>query len=206
MTALALLPCVLYLAVYTPSSRALSTVVTGAVLVGGAVGWGLFLRGLRERTEQARTEAALRAEHARQREREAIAHEMHDTLAHRLSLLSVHAGALQVNPGAPTEQVQQAAGVIHDSAHQALEELQQLPLGQFDDLSAVLGLRPCGTSSTPSPTSRPRGTHLPLPRLTARTAPTTPGGSSACSATGSGRSPSPWPTAGPTHRSRPTST
>ncbi|MBT3168133.1 sensor histidine kinase [Streptomyces sp. Vc74B-19] len=126
VTALALLPCVLYLAVYTPSSRALSTVVTGAVLVGGAVGWGLFLRGLRERTEQARTEAALRAEHARQREREAIAHEMHDTLAHRLSLLSVHAGALQVNPGAPTEQVQQAAGVIRDSAHQALEELQQL--------------------------------------------------------------------------------
>ncbi|MFJ8907117.1 sensor histidine kinase [Streptomyces sp. NPDC102351] len=143
VTALALLPCVLYLAVYAPGSRTVSTVVTGAVLVGGAVGYGLFLRGLRERAEQARTEAALRAEHARQREREAIAHEMHDTLAHRLSLLSVHAGALQVNPGAPTEQVQQAAGVIRDSAHQALEELQQL-LG-------VLRAPPAGASRSSAP-------------------------------------------------------
>lgn len=126
VTALALVPSALYVAVYGPGPRALSTALTGAVLVGGAVGWGLFVRGLRERAEQARREAALRAEHARRREREAIAHEMHDTLAHRLSLLSVHAGALQVNPGAPPAQVRQAAEVIRDSAHQALEELQQL--------------------------------------------------------------------------------
>jgi hypothetical protein len=37
---------------------------------------------------------------------------MHDVLAHRLSLLSVHAGALEFHPDAPAEEVAEAAGVI----------------------------------------------------------------------------------------------
>lgn len=127
VTAVALLPLPLYLA--GPArldSAGLATAVTGGVLVGGAVGWGLFLRGLHERGQHARAQAARRTEQVRQRERDSLAREMHDVLAHRLSLLSVHAGALEVNPGAPPEQVAQAVGVIRSSAHQAMEDLQQV--------------------------------------------------------------------------------
>ena len=42
---------------------------------------------------------------------------MHDVLAHRVSLLSVHAGALEFRPDAPPEEVARAAGVIRASAH-----------------------------------------------------------------------------------------
>ncbi len=48
---------------------------------------------------------------------------MHDVLAHRLSLLSVHAGALEFRPDAPAEEVAEAAGVIRESARAALDEL-----------------------------------------------------------------------------------
>jgi signal transduction histidine kinase len=48
---------------------------------------------------------------------------MHDVLAHRISLLSLHAGALEFRPDASPEEVTRAAAVIRASAHQALEEL-----------------------------------------------------------------------------------
>jgi signal transduction histidine kinase len=102
-------------------------------LVASAMVWGLFLRSrrqlvasLRERAEQAEADAALRAEQAQRRAREEIAREMHDVLAHRLSLLSVHAGALEFNPGAPPAEVARAAGVIRDSAHEALQDLRDV--------------------------------------------------------------------------------
>jgi signal transduction histidine kinase len=103
-----------------------STAVIGSMMVAGSIGWGLFLRSLHERTLRSEEEAALRAEQAQQRAREKIAREMHDVLAHRLSLLSVHAGALEFNPGAPAREVHQAAAVIRQSAHQALEDLQEV--------------------------------------------------------------------------------
>jgi len=48
---------------------------------------------------------------------------MYDVLAHRLSLLSVHAGALEFRPDASREEIAQAASVIRTSAATALEEL-----------------------------------------------------------------------------------
>src|SRR5437763_1743346 len=51
---------------------------------------------------------------------------MHDVLAHRLSLLSVHAGALEFHPDAAAEEVAEAAGVIRQSAKTALEELRSV--------------------------------------------------------------------------------
>jgi signal transduction histidine kinase len=67
-----------------------------------------------------------RVEQARRAERTLIAREMHDVLAHRLSLLSVHAGALEFRPDAPAEEIERAAGVIRDSAHAALQELREV--------------------------------------------------------------------------------
>ncbi|MVA74672.1 histidine kinase [Auraticoccus sp. F435] len=84
---------------------------------------------------------------ARQAEREQIAREMHDVLAHRISLLSVHAGALEYRARAQGaaaltgEELQQAAGVIRESAYRALEELREVLtlLPEDGDDGGVLG-------------------------------------------------------------------
>jgi signal transduction histidine kinase len=105
----------------------------GVVVQGAAVGWGLFIHfrrqlvlSLRDRATRAETEARLRAEQAQQRARDEIAREMHDVLGHRLSLLSVHAGALEFRPDAPAEEVARAAKVIRENAHQALQDLREV--------------------------------------------------------------------------------
>lgn len=108
-------------------------VAFNAVLTFGVVGWGLFIRhrrqlvlSLEERAVRAEAEAKLRAEQSQARAREDIAREMHDVLGHRLSLLSVHAGALEFRPDAPPAEVAAAAGVIRASAHQALQDLREV--------------------------------------------------------------------------------
>src|SRR3954465_11520573 len=94
------------------------------VLVTGVVlGWGLFVRARRELVRSLRAQGDRAAEEARAAERRRIAREMHDVLAHRLSLLSVHAGALEFHTDAPAEEVAEAAGVIRESAKTALVEL-----------------------------------------------------------------------------------
>ena len=121
----------LYMAIYSSSNSpyvvnlVLSWLIIGVVLV-----WGMFVRArrqlvvsLRDRAERAEAEQQLRVEQARAAERARIAREMHDVLAHRISLLSLHAGALEFRPDAPPEEVARAAGVIRASAHQALEDL-----------------------------------------------------------------------------------
>jgi signal transduction histidine kinase len=96
----------------------------GCVLVSGVVlGWGLYVRARRELVQSLRAQGDRAAEEARAAERRRIAREMHDVLAHRLSLLSVHAGALEFRPDAPSEEIAEAAGVIRVSAKRALEEL-----------------------------------------------------------------------------------
>ncbi|MGW2747191.1 sensor histidine kinase [Streptomyces sp. NPDC001450] len=114
------------------------------------IGWGMFVRSkrqlmlsLRDRARRAETEARLRAEQAQRLAREAIAREMHDVLAHRLTLLSVHAGALEFRPDAPRDEIARAAGVIRESAHEALQDLREiigvLRAGESDDAA---GSRP----------------------------------------------------------------
>ncbi|MTV25177.1 sensor histidine kinase [Nitriliruptoraceae bacterium ZYF776] len=78
---------------------------------------------LRDRAARAETEQQLRVEQARRLERQRIAREMHDVVAHRISLVSLHAGALAYRPDAAPDEVARAAEVIRASAHEALEEL-----------------------------------------------------------------------------------
>ena len=96
---------------------------------------------LRDRAARAETEARLRAEQAQRRARDEIAREMHDVLGHRLSLLSVHAGALEFRPGAPAEEVVRAAKVIRENAHLALQDLRE-----------VLGVLRAPVGELPQPT------------------------------------------------------
>jgi signal transduction histidine kinase len=81
---------------------------------------------LRDRAERAESEQQLRVAQARSVERNRIAREMHDVLAHRISLLSLHAGALEIKPDATPAEVTKAAGVIRASAHQALQDLREV--------------------------------------------------------------------------------
>jgi signal transduction histidine kinase len=97
------------------------------------VGWGTLVRAnqalifsLRERAEHAEAEQARRVTEARAAERTRMAREMHDVLAHRLSLLATYAGALAYRPDAPPEQLSRAAEVVRSGAHQALDELREV--------------------------------------------------------------------------------
>ncbi|HEY1178639.1 MAG TPA: histidine kinase [Phytomonospora sp.] len=114
----------------TPPEVAL---LLGTSLMAAAVGWGLFVHhrrrlveSLRDRAARAENEARMRAEQAQRDTRDAIAREIHDVLGHRLSLLSVHAGALEFRPDAPAEDVVRAAGVIRENAHLALQDLREV--------------------------------------------------------------------------------
>jgi signal transduction histidine kinase len=105
----------------------------GLLILAVAIGWGLFARArrelvnsLRERAERLESEQRLRVEQAQEAERRRIAREMHDVVAHRLSLLSVHAGALEFRPDAPADEVAEAASVIRDTAQTALQELRDV--------------------------------------------------------------------------------
>jgi signal transduction histidine kinase len=116
-----------------PGTSPVLLFLLGVIVQGAAVGWGLFIHSrrqlvlsLRDRAVRAETEAQLRAEQAQQRARDEIAREMHDVLGHRLSLLSVHAGALEFRPDAPAEEVARAAKVIRENAHQALQDLREV--------------------------------------------------------------------------------
>jgi signal transduction histidine kinase len=105
-------------------------VVLGVVCVAAVLAWGMFVRArrqsVRERARRVESEQELRVAQVRQSERDRIAREMHDVLAHRLSLLSLHAGALELRPSATPEEVARAAGVIRDSACHALEDLREV--------------------------------------------------------------------------------
>ncbi|WP_225918375.1 sensor histidine kinase [Actinocatenispora comari] len=107
---------------------------------GALFGWGALARSrraliasLRERARRAEAEQGRRVAEARAAERARIAGEMHDVLAHRLSLIATYAGALEYRPDAPAEQLTHAAGVIRTGVHQALDELREVITVLRDD-------------------------------------------------------------------------
>ncbi|GAA3833334.1 histidine kinase [Amycolatopsis tucumanensis] len=100
-----------------------------AALVGGgalAEARRQLILSLTERARRAEAEQGRRIAEARAAERTRIAREMHDVLAHRLSLLATYAGALEYRPDSSPERIAQAAGVIRATVHQALNELRDV--------------------------------------------------------------------------------
>lgn len=144
----------------TSHPRWVDLVVT-TVVVAAVLAWGMYIGSrrelmctLRNRAERAEAEQELRVAQARGQEQARIAREMHDVLAHRISQISMHAGALAYRSGLSDEEVRASAEVIRDKAHEAL-----------DDLRGVLGvLRDGHTGET---LLAPQPTYADLPGLVA---------------------------------------
>jgi signal transduction histidine kinase len=83
-----------------------------------------LVRALTERAERAERERHLLAEQARAQERARLAGEMHDVVTHRVSLMVLQAGALEMT--ATDERTRQAAQELRAAGCQALDELRDL--------------------------------------------------------------------------------
>lgn len=130
------------------------TLSTNTVFLAAVTAWGMYLGSrrellwtLRNRAERAEAEQELRAGRARDNERARIAREMHDVLAHRISQISMHAGALGFREDLTAAEMRASAAVIQDTAHEALTDLRGV-LGVLRDRSTGELLH------TPQPTYR----------------------------------------------------
>ncbi|TMR96033.1 sensor histidine kinase [Nonomuraea basaltis] len=104
----------------------LATGIVGTAIVLTVFAWGIVIRARRQLIWSLRQRADIAAEEAKRLERERIAREMHDVLAHRISMLSLHAGALEFRPDAPADEISRAAGAIRSNAHLALQDLREV--------------------------------------------------------------------------------
>ncbi|MFB7475501.1 sensor histidine kinase [Kitasatospora sp. NPDC056184] len=114
-----------------------------------------LIESLKDRAHGLETELDLLAEQARERARRArleertrIAREMHDVVAHRVSLMVVHAGALERIVAKDPEKAAQSAKLMGEVGRQALNELREI-LG-------VLRMSEENTSEPDSLTGLPR--------------------------------------------------
>jgi signal transduction histidine kinase len=135
------------------------------VVLGHAalVGWGAFgqargalIASQRERADRADAERGRRVAEARALARTRIAREMHDVLAHRLSLLATYAGALEYRPDLPPDQLAKASAIVRTGAHDALVELR-------DVIAVLRDTEPTGDETA----QRPQPVLADLPRLIA---------------------------------------
>ncbi|GAA0947880.1 histidine kinase [Pseudonocardia zijingensis] len=83
-----------------------------------------LMASLRERAERTDREQRLLAEQARAEERARLAAEMHDVVTHRVSLMVLQAGAIEVTATDP--ETRRAAAGLRDAGMQALDELREL--------------------------------------------------------------------------------
>lgn len=112
----------------TLTPTGLATELIMLVLVPAMI--GVVRRSARE-TRQTRLryeseQRELAAEQAVTEERNRIAQEMHDLLGHKLSLITVQAGALQVNADGGPDVVREQAELIRATSRQALDELRTI--------------------------------------------------------------------------------
>ncbi|MDT8912138.1 histidine kinase [Amycolatopsis sp. PS_44_ISF1] len=159
-TAVAVAGCLALLATFagsggTPNWRALGVSAVSFLVIPVLAGLWMYqraalLEALRGRADQAERERDLLAERAVAAERRRIAREMHDVVAHRVSIVALQAGALSVR--APDEETGQLAEVIRESSAAALNELRDILQVLRDD--------------APDPSSRPGPALSGVARLT----------------------------------------
>ena len=121
---------------------------------GVVVAIGLYLgarrdltASLHDRAERAEREQALQVSTARAGERTRIAREMHDVLAHRMSLVAVHAGALAYRTDLSAAETRETAAIIQANSQRALADLREI-LGLLRDTERGIDV----THHRPQPT------------------------------------------------------
>ncbi|GAA2245171.1 histidine kinase [Streptomyces amakusaensis] len=127
-----------------------------------------LLRALRERAVAAETVRRLTASESRIHERSRIAAEMHDLVGHRLSLVSLHSGGLEMALRKESPELRDEAARVRRAAGEALRELREVlgvlgPLGRDTGTGALTDTT--GTRSdieTLAEESRLGGIHLDL--------------------------------------------
>ncbi len=150
----------LFTAMYPPeqSEAWWVTASTSIIFISAVLAWGMYIGSRREllwtlraRAERAEAEQELRADRSRLEERSRIAREMHDVLAHRISQISMRAGALAYRDDLSTGELREGVTVIRDAANDALT-----------DLRGVLGVLRDGTDG---PAHAPQPTYADLDDL-----------------------------------------
>ena len=138
----------------------LVTTLVNVAVNAGMMGWGLYIGtrrevmwSLRTRAERAETEQDLRLAQARSNERARIAREMHDVLAHRITQVSMQAGALAFRDDLDSGRLREGLGQIQGQANDALHELRDVlgvlreddpgpptarPQPTYDDIAALV--------------------------------------------------------------------
>ncbi|MDX2830302.1 sensor histidine kinase [Streptomyces scabiei] len=133
-----------------PSDTGLNVVITVlTVVLPGAIG---MLQGERARAMDALYERNTLLEHAnllgesqaRMQERARIAGEMHDLLGHRLSLIVLYAGALEMRTRTVAPEINEQADLLRTTSRTALDELR----GVLGILRLDGAERPDGTDAT----------------------------------------------------------
>lgn len=120
------------------------------VSIGWYVGRGVrsrreYLALIEERAEYLEREQTAEAQRAVNEERTRIARELHDVVAHRVSLITVQAGAAQTVAASDPERAIRAMEAVEEAGREALNELRQV-LGvlrsdeQPEDLVPIHGL------------------------------------------------------------------
>jgi signal transduction histidine kinase len=132
---------------------------------------GAYLALLEERTVYLEREQVAEAQRAVDEERTRIARELHDVVAHRVSMITVQAGAAQTVAFTDPERASRAMEAVEEAGREALDELRQIlgvlraegdgeglvPTHGFEDIpSLVASMRDAGmdVSLTSNGTSR----------------------------------------------------
>ncbi|NGO73461.1 histidine kinase [Streptomyces boncukensis] len=127
-----------------------ATTVLVPGLVGAASGQqDRLLQALRERTAAAEEARRLADSESRMHERSRIAAEMHDLVGHRLSLISLHAGGLEMALRQEAPSLRDEAALVRSTTRDAMRELREAlgvlgPLGRdtgTDALTDATGTR-----------------------------------------------------------------
>ena len=134
--------------------------VIGAVVMFVAWYVGLRLRLRKERAAQLLREQAAEAHRIVIEERTRIARELHDVVAHRVSLMTVQAGAAKTVAAEDLEGALRAMGAVEEAGRQALDELRHL-LGVLRPETDLDGLGPQpGLADLPRLVGQVRGAGL----------------------------------------------
>ncbi|MFF6873407.1 histidine kinase [Streptomyces sp. NPDC012450] len=106
-----------------------------------------LVQALNAEVEHLRTERELREQAARMAERSAIAAEMHDVLAHRLSLIALHTGVLATRKDTLPDPVVERLSLLRTASTEALTDLR-------DVLGALRTTETLSAATPPAPVLR----------------------------------------------------